>query len=49
MLAQCSGDLTIRDQRFNSTAEGYARYAAGTEEMASFLAAAAKPPGSGEP
>jgi hypothetical protein len=33
-------DMTIEDRRWNGTAEGWARYAAGNEEMADFLAAA---------
>ena len=35
-------DLSIRDQRHDSTAEGWARYGAGDEAMAAFLAAAAE-------
>nr|WP_272956144.1 ankyrin repeat domain-containing protein [Actinopolymorpha rutila] len=31
-------DLTIRDHRYHATAEGWARHAAGDEEMAEFLA-----------
>jgi hypothetical protein len=33
-------DLTIQDYRYNATAEGWARYAAGNEPLADFLAAA---------
>lgn len=35
-------DLTIRDYRYDATAERWARYAAKNEQMADFLAAAAK-------
>jgi len=31
-------DMTLRDYRWNATAEGWARYAAGNETMANFLA-----------
>jgi ankyrin repeat protein len=35
-------DMTIRDHRYDATAEGWARYAAGDEAMADFLAAASQ-------
>jgi hypothetical protein len=35
-------DLTIRDHRYHATAEGWARYAAGDEAMAEYLAAAVR-------
>lgn len=35
-------DLTIRDHRYNATAEGWARHAAQNEEMAEVLASAAR-------
>jgi hypothetical protein len=40
-LIDHGADLTIRDYRYHSTAEGWARYAAQNERMADLLAAAA--------
>ena len=41
-LIDHGADLTIKDYRYQSTAEGWARYAAHDEQMAELLAAAAK-------
>ena len=40
-LIDHGADLTIKDHRYNSTAEGWARYGANNERMANLLAAAA--------
>jgi hypothetical protein len=40
-LIDHGADLTIRDHRYHSTAEGWARYGANNERMAALLAAAA--------
>jgi hypothetical protein len=40
-LIDHGADLTIRDHRYHSTAEGWARYGANNERMATLLAAAA--------
>ena len=41
-LIEHGADLTIKDHRYQATAEGWARYAAGDERMAELLAEAAK-------